>query len=106
MNSNGIEQVLAQMRELSAAAAAKPAASEQEVSNVSFSSMLKDSIGEVNESQLEASAMKKSFELGQDDVNLADVMISVQKSNISFEAMMQVRNKLVEAYKEVMNMPV
>ncbi len=50
--------------------------------------------------------MKQAFELGEGDANLAEVMIAVQKSSVSFEAMVQVRNKLVEAYKEVMNMPI
>jgi flagellar hook-basal body complex protein FliE len=68
--------------------------------------MLKQSIDSVNQTQLQANEMKQSFELGQNEVNLAEVMVAVQKSSVSFEAMVQVRNKLVDAYKEVMNMPI
>ena len=50
--------------------------------------------------------MKQAFELGGKEVSLAEVMVAVQKSDISFEAMVQVRNKLIDAYKEVANMPI
>jgi flagellar hook-basal body complex protein FliE len=60
----------------------------------------------VNEVQQEASAMREAFEKGQGDMDLAQVMIAAQKSSLSFEAMVQVRNKLIEAYKDVMNMAI
>ena len=47
-----------------------------------------------------------SFEVSKEGLDLADVMIAVQKSSVSFKAMVEVRNKLVDAYKDVMNMPV
>ena len=50
--------------------------------------------------------MQKQFELGAPDTNLQDVMVSLQKANISFETMVQVRNKLVSAYQEIMNIQV
>jgi flagellar hook-basal body complex protein FliE len=50
--------------------------------------------------------MKKAFEMGDDSVDLSEVMIAAQKSTISFEALSQVRNKLMKAYQDVMNMPV
>ncbi len=43
--------------------------------------------------------------MGDQDVSLAEVMIASQKASVSFQAMLQVRNKLVDAYKDVMNMP-
>ena len=49
--------------------------------------------------------MTEAFETGAANISLADVMVSTQKANVSFQAMLQVRNKLVEAYKDVMNMP-
>jgi flagellar hook-basal body complex protein FliE len=49
--------------------------------------------------------MTKAFETGASDIKLADVMVATQKASVSFQAMLQVRNKLVEAYKDVMNMP-
>ena len=106
MSVNNIDQVLAQMRVIKAQAAGNPELANPAGSDVSFSNMLKQSIDSVNQTQLQASEMKQAFELGQKEVNLAEVMVAVQKSSISFEAMVQVRNKLIDAYKEVMNMPI
>ena len=106
MSVNNIEQVLAQMRTIKAQAAGNPELARPAADSVSFSNMLKQSIDSVNRSQLEANELKHAFELGQKDLNLAEVMVAVQKSSISFEAMVQVRNKLIDAYKEVMNMPI
>ncbi|MBA1333378.1 flagellar hook-basal body protein FliE [Candidatus Endoriftia persephone str. Guaymas] len=105
MSSMDINQVLAQMRVMSAQAQnqaeqSKPAA------QADFSDLLKRSIDQVNETQQEAKALTQAFETGEKDLDLAQVMIAVQKSSLSFDAMVQVRNKLVEAYKDVMNMPI
>jgi flagellar hook-basal body complex protein FliE len=67
--------------------------------------MLKSSIDQVNAAQQGSSQMAENFELGKSDANLQDVMISLQKANVSFQTMVQVRNKLVSAYQEIMNMP-
>jgi flagellar hook-basal body complex protein FliE len=48
---------------------------------------------------------RDAFESGDANVSLAEVMVASQKASVSFQAMLQVRNKLVEAYKDVMNMP-
>ncbi|MES9903836.1 MAG: flagellar hook-basal body complex protein FliE [Sedimenticola sp.] len=106
MSTMNVDQVLAQMRLMSAQAAAETKPTTEVQGGVDFGDLLKQSIDEVNKTQLQAGEMKKAFALGNEDVNLAEVMIAVQKSSISFEAMVQVRNKLVEAYKEVMNMPI
>ena len=71
-----------------------------------FGDLLKRSIDAVNDTQQKAGALRDAFEKGQENLDLADVMIAVQKSSVSFQAMVEVRNKLVEAYKDVMNMPV
>ena len=104
MSVNGIEQVLEQMRNISIQATGNRET--QEAPSVNFSDLMKQTINQVNETQLQANSMKEAFELGIGEQNLAEVMVAVQKSNISFQSMMQVRNKLVEAYKEVMNMPI
>ena len=70
-----------------------------------FSELMQQAIDGVNETQMQASSLRKSFELGE-DVDLSQVMIAVQKSRISFEALTQVRNKLLTAYQDVMNMSV
>ncbi len=105
MSTSNINQVLTQMRVMAAQAAAQPVRPEESAGN-DFSKLLKQSIDTVNEAQLEAGAMKKAFETGQGDVDIAEVMIAIQKSSLSFETMVQVRNKLVDAYKDVMNMPI
>ncbi|MES9831100.1 MAG: flagellar hook-basal body complex protein FliE [Candidatus Thiodiazotropha sp. DIVDIV] len=106
MNNNmNIEQVLAQMRVMSAQAADNAQESPKS-SGADFSALLKQSIDHVNSIQQEASALRTAFDSGQGEMDLSQVMIAAQKSSLSFEAMVQVRNKLVEAYKDVMNMPI
>jgi flagellar hook-basal body complex protein FliE len=102
MSNMDINQVLAQMRIMGDQARSP---SVQPASTTDFSSLLKDSIDKVNDTQQQADKLAQAFETGETDASLAEVMISLQKANVSFQAMVQVRNKLVEAYKDVMNMP-
>jgi flagellar hook-basal body complex protein FliE len=71
-----------------------------------FGAMLKNAIDSVNETQMEAGALKKAFEMGDPNVDIAEVMLAVQKAGISFQAMVQARNRIVSAYQDVMNMPI
>lgn len=71
-----------------------------------FGSMLKDAVNTVNELQQDAGAKRTAFEMGDRSVTLADTMIAASKSGVAFDATVQVRNKFVEAYKEIMSMPV
>lgn len=105
MSSVDINQVLAQMRVMAAQAGALPPKSEQ-ASGADFANMLQQSIDKVNDTQQHAAELKKAFETGEGNVELAEVMVAIQKSSISFEAMVEVRNKLVDAYKDIMNMPI
>jgi flagellar hook-basal body complex protein FliE len=73
---------------------------------VSFSDALKGALQNVSEAQNTADDMGKRFAAGDDSVSLSDTMIAMQKSNISFQAALQVRNKLVSAYHDIMNMQV
>ncbi|HEY0906123.1 MAG TPA: flagellar hook-basal body complex protein FliE [Methylophilus sp.] len=75
-------------------------------SQVSFSDALKASLDQVNNMQVQADKMGQDFALGNDNVSLSDVMISGQKANIAFQATVQVRNKLVSAYQDMMNMQI
>jgi flagellar hook-basal body complex protein FliE len=102
MSDMNVNQVLAQMRTMSIEASNKPEGIE---GGSDFSAMLKESIDSVNSVQKNSAQLSKSFEMGDQDVSLAEVMIASQKASVSFQAMLQVRNKLVDAYKEVMNMP-
>lgn len=71
-----------------------------------FSHMLKNAIDRVNQYQHEAEDLSTRFELGDEDVSLSSVMVALQKSNLSLQAMTQIRNRIVNAYQEIMNMPV
>lgn len=71
-----------------------------------FADMLSDAVNKVNEMQGSSRDMQKRFDMGDPDLSLADVMVAKEKSGIAFEATVQVRNKLLEAYKTIMNMPV
>ena len=78
----------------------------QPVAAPDFSEMLKAAIDKVNETQKTANALRESYEMGDPEVDITQVMIASQKSTVAFEAMSQVRNKLVSAYQEIMRMPV
>ena len=71
-----------------------------------FGEMLKTTINSVNEAQQYASDLKIGFANGTTDRSLAEVMIASQKADLSFRAVTEVRNKLVSAYQDIMNMPV
>ncbi len=103
MSEMNVNQVLAQMRAMSKDASSTIPKETQGESD--FAAMLKESIDSVNDTQKASGKLSKSFEMGEPDVSLAEVMIASQKASISFQAMLQVRNKLVDAYKDVMNMP-
>lgn len=71
-----------------------------------FSALLKQSISAVGQTQMDAGRMAASFERGEPGVSLASTMIAVQKADLSLRTMVQVQSKLVDAYKEIMNMSV
>lgn len=108
MNEIDTSQLLTQMRAMAAAAQGQVASPVQAPATESgdFSSLLVKSINSVNEVQQEAGKLGDAFVMGDPSVNLAEVMIAKQKAGIAFEATLQVRNKLVGAYKEIMAMQV
>lgn len=79
---------------------------EKPATRVDFASVLKNSLDEVNSSQEKSKKMSESFSMGDDNINLSDVMIAMQKASISFQTSVQVRNKLVSAYRDIMTMQV
>ena len=83
----------------------KPEAAESS-SSVSFSDALKAQLENVSKAQNQADDMGKRFAAGDDSVSLSDTMIAMQKASITFQATVQVRNKLVSAYHDIMNMQV
>lgn len=110
IDSSAIDAMVMQLK--AAAARAQPASAtpavtaEKPASRVDFSQALKASLDNVASAQGHADALGQRFSLGDESVNLSDVMISMQKASISFQGTVQVRNKLVSAYQEMMNMQV
>ena len=70
-----------------------------------FGDLVRQSVDKVNANQMQASKIASAYERGE-GVPLTDVVLSMQKSSLSFEATLQVRNKVVKAYEEILNMPV
>jgi len=82
------------------------AAAPESSSKVSFSDALKAQLENVSKAQNQADEMGQKFASGDDSVSLSDTMIAMQKASITFQATVQVRNKLVSAYHDIMNMQV
>jgi flagellar hook-basal body complex protein FliE len=72
----------------------------------SFASVLKQGLDQVNATQHKAAHLAAQFERGVPGVELPEVMLEMQKASVSFRAVTEVRNKLVEAYQTIMNMPI
>ncbi len=107
MDNTGIDNILQQLQAASAlASGAKKQSNLDEVTSVNFSEKLQAAVDQVNNAQLNAGKMSEQFVSDQSNVDLHEVMISLQKANVSFQSMVQVRNKLVTAYQEIMNMQV
>jgi flagellar hook-basal body complex protein FliE len=71
-----------------------------------FGNLLKTAVDAVNETQMKSASLQRAYEMGEPGVDLTEVMIQMQKASVSFEAMTQVRNRLVSAYQDIMNMPI
>jgi len=106
MNDINVNQLLAQMRGLAQVAQGIPAVQPSDNTMSDFSSMLKTSIDKVNETQKASGALSTAFQRGEPNIDIAEVMLASQKASISFQAMVQVRNKLINAYQDIMNMPI
>lgn len=107
MSSMQINQVLAEMRALQARASG--VTSEGTASAgvpVDFASLMKGSVDHIAAMQNQATAMASAYEAGDKSVDLTKVMLEVQKAGLAFKAMTEVRNKLLDAYSQVMNMSV
>ncbi len=108
MAISSIESVLQQMRVISQATKAderSSAASGSEAVGGGFAGELKKSLDRISDAGKQAASQAEAFELGKPGVALNDVMVDLAKAGIGFQMGLQVRNKLVAAYQEVMNMP-
>lgn len=99
-------QILSQIRALNAELQAPSPGAPPPVGGPKFGDLLMNTIDSVNETQQAAQQMKTGFENGTGDATLVEVMVASQKADLSFRAMTEVRNKLITAYQEIMNMPV
>lgn len=112
IDSGRIEAMAAQMRStvsrmqnVGTAQAAMPAGPGAS-SGVDFANALKSHLDSINQMQTQSRKLGEKFALGDNSVSLSDVMISSQKASITLQATVQVRNKLVSAYHDIMNMQV
>ena len=106
-NITGLDDVLGQLRSVAQAAGGLPAAGKEPVAQPGgFAAELQRSIQQVAQMQSAAAAQARSFQLGDPDISLNDVMIDMQKASIAFQTTVQVRNRLVAAYQEIASMPI
>ena len=109
IDTRQLDSMLAELRAVSSVSGVAGGKSQQQANaagGADFSQALKSAIDQVNQAQASAQQMTQDFAAGNSNVNLQDVMINLQKANLSFQQMVQVRNKLVTAYQNIMNMPV
>ncbi len=111
IDSSKIEAMISQLK----AAATRPASAievnplagaEKPATKLNFADALSAQLNQVSGAQNAAVQLNQKFSMGDDSVSLSDVMIAGQKANIGFQATIQVRNKLVSAYQDIMNMQV
>jgi flagellar hook-basal body complex protein FliE len=106
MSSMQISQVLAEMRALQARASGISEAPAAAAQPSDFANLMKNSVDHVASMQNQATALADAYEGGDKSVDLTKVMLEVQKASLAFRAMTEVRNKLVDAFQQVMNMSV
>lgn len=84
----------------------KPAGPEKVSETPGFSDMLSQAVDKVNDLQSTTSDLRTAYEQGDPNVDITRVMIASQKSSVAFDALSQVRNRVVQAYEDIMNMPI
>lgn len=101
-------RLLDQLRAMTSLASGEqsPAAANYDPGRPDFAALLRDSVDKVNEVQQHAASLATGFEAGDPAVDLTEVVIAMEKAGLSFQALTQVRNKLVSAYQEIMSMQV
>jgi len=104
---SNVDQVLAEMRRLTAVAQNGPAEmGAAQAPRTEFADLMKQSINSVNETQKVAGNLSEAFSAGDPSVDVTEVMITLQKAGVAFQAMTEVRNRLVSAYQDIMSMSV
>jgi len=110
MNNVNMNKALLEMQRMAAQAQMQPNTAVKHVpdegSPKSFTELLQTAVNNVNEAQQHSGKLKKSFEMGDPNVDLPQVMMASQKAGVAFKGMLEVRNQLLQAYKDVMSMSV
>jgi flagellar hook-basal body complex protein FliE len=101
-----IDSLMNVLRTTAAAASGQASAPAGSGGAVDFSSVLKGMLDQVNATQQTSEKLAQAFELGEPNVSLTDAMVAMQKANITLQTTIQVRNRLVSAYNDIMNMQV
>jgi flagellar hook-basal body complex protein FliE len=101
-----LDSAIAKMQALAKLAAGSPLSGSDKSAGTDFQGLLQNAIRAVNEAQNDAQAKAQSFSTGDANMTLEEVMVSMQNANLAFQGMIAVRNKLVEAYREVINLQV
>lgn len=76
------------------------------VGRTSFGDILKNAVDGVHDTQVNAKKLAVAYEQGDSSIDIPQVMIAAEKASVSFQAMTQVRNRLVSAYEDIMKMPI
>ena len=110
--TQGVEfnRLMLQMRSMQVEAMNRPQpvapTAAQEAKGPGFDDLLQQAVNRVNELQQTTSGLQPGYERGDQGIDLAQVMVASQKSSVAFQAMTQVRNKLITAYEDIMKMPI
>jgi len=107
MSQMEINNILAQIRSLSAqtqVGTAQAPQAQQTQGTSEFANIMKSGLDAVNQSQSKADQMTDAFSRGAPGVELPQVMLATAKASVSFHALSEVRNRLVSAYQDIMNM--
>lgn len=106
MNTLDANDLLVKMSNMAAEAGGERNLRQPGTEAEGFARILAASIDDVNQSTLKSRQLATDYELGGKDIDLAEVMIASQTASLKFNAMVQVRNRLVAAYQEIMSMPI
>jgi len=93
-------------KDVAATSVNAPGLQPQKVNGPRFGELFETAVNKVNEIQQTSGNTTKAYLQGDKSVDVVDVMVASQKSSVAFESAVQVRNKFVEAYRDVMNMPI
>ena len=101
-----MDALLSQMRELSNNMNSPSKINNEDKSSAKFNEILTKSLSAVSDLQNKADDNMQKFEVGDPNISLPEVMVSISKANIAFQTLIEVRNKMVSAYQEIMNLQV